>query len=59
MSEQGVRRGDCPSKEDANAKLLAMGTTILFEKVLTTSDANGSGRIVIPKVHDMRASVDS
>ena len=27
-----------------------MGITFCFEKVLTSSDANGSGRVVLPKV---------
>ena len=35
---------------DANQRFKALGATIMFEKVLTTSDASGSGRIVIPKV---------
>lgn len=30
--------------------MLSMGTAVLFEKVLTGSDASGNGRIVIPKV---------
>lgn len=36
--------------EEAKRRLQELGATIMFEKVLTTSDANGSGRIVIPKV---------
>ena len=36
--------------EDAKKLLQELGATIMFEKVLTTSDASGSGRIVIPKV---------
>ncbi|KDD73307.1 hypothetical protein H632_c2318p0, partial [Helicosporidium sp. ATCC 50920] len=28
-----------------------MGARVLFEKTLTSSDANGAGRIVIPKGH--------
>jgi hypothetical protein len=35
--------------ESAKAALKAMGGSILFEKVLTSSDANGTGRLVIPK----------
>ncbi|KAI7843626.1 hypothetical protein COHA_002866 [Chlorella ohadii] len=35
--------------EGAKAALKAMGGSILFEKVLTSSDANGTGRLVIPK----------
>lgn len=35
--------------EGAKAALKAMGGKILFEKVLTSSDANGTGRLVIPK----------
>ncbi|KAI3431438.1 hypothetical protein D9Q98_004490 [Chlorella vulgaris] len=37
------------TKEEAKAALRGMGATLLFEKVLTTSDVNGSGRLVIPK----------
>ena len=36
--------------EEAKKLLQELGATIMFEKVLTTSDASGSGRIVIPKV---------
>lgn len=36
--------------EQAKAKLAELEATIFFEKVLTNSDASGSGRIVIPKV---------
>lgn len=34
---------------NAKASLDAMGAEIFYEKTLTPSDANGSGRIVIPK----------
>jgi hypothetical protein len=40
-----------PFTKDGALKMLEeRGATVLFEKVLTTSDASGSGRIVIPKV---------
>lgn len=39
-----------PSAEVARARLSQMGARVLFEKTLTSSDANGAGRIVIPKV---------
>lgn len=39
-----------PTGERARAQMVNMRAAILFEKVLTNSDANGSGRIVIPKV---------
>lgn len=50
MGDMSSKKGETPSRDEAMAKLLSMGTDILFEKVLTTSDANGHGRIVIPKV---------
>ncbi|EFN53928.1 hypothetical protein CHLNCDRAFT_53437 [Chlorella variabilis] len=37
------------TNESARAALQAMGGSILFEKVLTSSDVNGTGRLVIPK----------
>ena len=44
----------CRSKPDVDGpkigkSLSELGATLLFEKVLTTSDANGQGRIVVPK----------
>ena len=42
-----------PEAKEAGSKigksLSELGATLLFEKVLTTSDANGQGRIVVPK----------
>lgn len=42
-----------PEPKEAGPKigksLSELGATLLFEKVLTTSDANGQGRIVVPK----------
>lgn len=38
------------SPEEAKATLEKIEATVFFEKVLTNSDAGGSGRIVIPKV---------
>jgi hypothetical protein len=35
--------------EEAQKRLQEMGATIMFEKVLTTSDTSGTGRVVIPK----------
>ena len=39
--------------EEARNRLQAMGASVMFEKVLTSSDTSGSGRIVIPKVSSM------
>ena len=36
--------------EVARKRLGDLGGTVLFEKIMTTSDTSGSGRIVIPKV---------
>jgi hypothetical protein len=36
--------------EVARKRLSDLGGTVLFEKIMTTSDTSGSGRIVIPKV---------
>lgn len=35
----------------ATELLTKLGVEVLFEKVLTSSDTGGHGRIVIPKVH--------
>ncbi|KAL4440389.1 hypothetical protein ABPG75_003390 [Micractinium tetrahymenae] len=37
--------------EEAREKINTQGGTILFEKVLTSSDVAGTGRLVIPKSH--------
>lgn len=34
-----------------------LGATVVFEKVLTSSDINPQGRIVVPKVSIVRASL--
>lgn len=36
--------------EAAKARMVELGVNVFYEKVLTTSDTSGSGRIVIPKV---------
>jgi hypothetical protein len=36
--------------EEVEGVLAKLGATVLFEKVLTACDANGSGRVVLPKV---------
>ena len=36
--------------EEAHQRFRNVGATVMFEKVLTSSDTSGSGRIVIPKV---------
>lgn len=43
------------TKEAAHERFAAAGVSVFFQKVLTTSDTSGSGRIVIPKV---RAAVE-
>lgn len=50
------------SQESRNAAVRAvvkglddLGAVVFFEKALTSSDASGSGRVVIPKVGDLAA----
>lgn len=46
----GPFSGGSGANRPAGKQLADLQATYLFEKVLTSSDANGQGRIVVPKV---------